>query len=241
MRYIVPMICMAMLLSGCSNSGEWSAPTNPVFALKAQITVQVPELAQSNNSLPSFYVDGAGVDFYQYKIAVKESECGSSQGYSPLQPARMVFKADLTTHPDGPVVLCAFATAKDGRTQEGRSFYKWFKIADPIVNIQQAVASRGSELLFMIYLTSPSDFDTIIEYLTVDNTIVPNLTAHGGTDFVATSGTLVIPAKSLSGFVKVQTVGSSAAEVRQMGLKIIDAEGAFISQQIGIGSILALP
>jgi hypothetical protein len=233
------ILCTFLMgLASCSNDG--SKPVAVDTSFRALLTTQIPEGASSNNVLPTFSVGGLDIDYFAYKVTPSLEECFVRSGFSDGLSAKVPLKIDVSGYLNGPLALCVFGVSSAGRVQSTVSYSTWTKISDPTVQVLSAVTPEGSDLVFKVNLSSVSDFDTVSRYLTIDNTIDSSLTAHGGTDFIATSGRLVIPAGATSGVVTVKTVANSRVNDVKMGLRILGTEHGTFSDSLPTGDILPI-
>lgn len=87
--------------------------------------------------------------------------------------------------------------------------------------------------VFQVTLSAPSASPVTVDYATAPGT------ATSGVDFNPTSGTLIIPADSLSGQITVDVIGETAFETNEtFFVNLTNAGGATILDNQGLGTIL---
>ena len=107
-----------------------------------------------------------------------------------------------------------------------------FLIDDPTVLESD---TGTTDLLFTVSLTCADDVDVTVDYTTAD------LEAVAGTDYVATSGTLTIPAGDVSATLPVSVIGDFEVEARESLEMILSAptEAVLVDGfNVGLGTII---
>ncbi len=105
----------------------------------------------------------------------------------------------------------------------------------PEVSVSDASAIQGQPVTFTINLSAASASDITLTYATRDQT------ATAGTDYVAASGSIVIPAGSTSAQISVNTLLSGAGANRQFLLVLESASSGSITGQVGVGIVQPAP
>src|SRR5439155_241900 len=108
----------------------------------------------------------------------------------------------------------------------------------PAISIADVSAAEGNSgtttFSFTVSLSSESDQPVTVQYQTADGTAT---TANS--DYLATSGTLTIPAKTLSGTIQVSVVGDHIAEPNEtFFVNLSNPTNATIGDGQGVGTIL---
>jgi hypothetical protein len=109
--------------------------------------------------------------------------------------------------------------------------------APPVLSVTDVSSVEGNagtrHLEFVVSLTGASDVDASVDFATVDGT------ATGGTDFVAASGILSLPAGETTGVVDVVVKGDSAHEATEhLSLALSNPSNAVIGDGTGRGTIV---
>jgi large repetitive protein len=107
----------------------------------------------------------------------------------------------------------------------------------PVLSVTDVSVAEGNagtrHLGFVVSLTGASDVDASVDFATVDGT------ATGGADFVAASGTLVVPAGETSGVVDVVVKGDVAYEATEhLSLALSNPSIAVIGDGTARGTIV---
>jgi Calx-beta domain len=107
----------------------------------------------------------------------------------------------------------------------------------PVLSVTDVSIVEGNtgtrHLEFVVSLTGASDVDASVDFATADGT------ATGGTDFVAASGTLALPAGETTGVVDVVVKGDTAHEATEhLSLALSDPSNAVIGDGTARGTIV---
>ncbi len=102
----------------------------------------------------------------------------------------------------------------------------------PLVSLNNIAAVQGDALEFTFTLSATYGQPISISYQT------QNDTARAGIDYVATSGTLTIPAGATTATISVPTIDTPTVGSLRMFMQITQAVNASVSGAIGIGTIL---
>jgi hypothetical protein len=108
----------------------------------------------------------------------------------------------------------------------------------PVVSVSSANAAEGDAENFAIHLSKPATDDVTINYETSSGS------ATEDTDFTATSGSIVIPAGSLSAVVSVPTLldtEAEGAETFSLSLTGVSENAQLSGSSVGVGTIQDVP
>jgi Calx-beta domain len=108
---------------------------------------------------------------------------------------------------------------------------------EPVLSVTDVSAVEGNagirHLAFVVSLTGASDVDASVDFATADGT------ATGGIDFVATSGTLAVPAGETTGVVDVVVKGDTTYEANEhLSLTLSNPSNAVIGAGAAQGTIV---
>jgi len=92
---------------------------------------------------------------------------------------------------------------------------------------------------FTVSLSSASDVDVLVDFVTADGTAIFGGSGVAENDYGATSGTVTIPAGSLSATIQVEIFGDNVTEITEQYFVTLSAPvNATIADGTGIGTIL---
>jgi len=132
---------------------------------------------------------------------------------------------------------CPLSDTLSGTWPEAESSAKDGSPNDALVYVSDAAQNEGhagtSVMTFDVVLSMPVNYDVLIDYTTSDDS------AQAGSDYVATSGSIVIPAGATLVQIDVPINGDTAGEPDEtFVLRLVNVVGAAIGNDKGVGTIL---
>jgi hypothetical protein len=223
--------------SGCNPFSK--PPKETISEFGTSVQMSITQGRTSNNTSPFLYVSGKSVIAFRYKFFSSSSPCSQIEGYSEPEPATTAIQVDVSTEPNGPLSICILGVDAFGRTQQSAEAinYDWIKVGIPKINISAASGRKGETISFLISQTSVSDYDTIVNIITQDDTNDSILTAHAGADFVANGKTLIIPAGYMTTNFIVDTLLSTSNVNKTFRTFLSNARNSEIQSASAIGTI----
>jgi len=102
-----------------------------------------------------------------------------------------------------------------------------FVIADAVVS------ENAGNMIFTVALSAPSPQDIMVNYATAD------ATAHAGSDYLATNGTLIIPASQTAGSIAVTIVDDAVPEaISTFNVVLSGAINSTLADTLAVGTIV---
>lgn len=231
-------------LSACTDNGC----TGPI-SVSAMSDGDYPWIVAGNNLIAQQFIDLRGMDVVLRDgnsdtidyVSVKgfdDQEDASCDPAYPWQASGPNNTKTFTRDPDGTGAWTAAPGASGGTTKGDTNNDG---VNGPDISVDNAAVFQGEDAVFTVTLSESAPRDIQVDYETRDDTAV------AGTDYSATSGTVVIASGGLSARITVPTLTSGSTESKRFYLTLSNARdganqpfGVLVSQ-IGVGTILPEP